>query len=60
MSENRSVLSKILSLFELFATISFYPEVWSYEDEMKWFGEKGLKTFYNEYSNVTNVLREVG
>jgi hypothetical protein len=52
----REALLVVFPLLELLATISQYPELWAYASEMEWFGEEGLKRFYEEYGNVTNVL----
>lgn len=49
-------LHAVLPLLKLFSTISRHPDVWSYLSERDWFGEDGLKRFYEEYGNVTNVL----
>jgi hypothetical protein len=52
----REALIAVLPLLQLLAAISKYPELWVYASEMEWFGEEGLKRFYEEYGNVTNVL----
>jgi len=36
--------------------LSSQSEIWSFVREMKWFGDDGLKRFYEEHGNVTNVL----
>jgi hypothetical protein len=56
LHDSRSALLEILPVLELLATVFSYPEVWMYASEMQWFGEDGLKRFYVEYGNVTNVL----
>jgi hypothetical protein len=54
--DEREALLAVLPLLRLLAAISKYPELWAYASEMKWFGDEGLKRFYEEYGNVTNVL----
>jgi len=52
----RDGLFAITPVLQLFSSVSLYPEIWNYASEMEWFGEEGLKMFYEEYGNVTNVL----
>ena len=52
----RDGLCAIAPVLQLFSSVALYPEVWNYASEMEWFGEEGLKLFYEEYGNVTNVL----
>ena len=40
----------------LIACLSLNYEVWIFVRDMNWFGEAGLKRFYKEYENITNVL----
>jgi hypothetical protein len=49
-------LNKLQPLLNLLSTLERQPELWMYVGEMEWFGEEGLKRFYEEYGNVTNVL----
>jgi hypothetical protein len=49
-------LNKMLPWLTLLSNMSQYYELWSYVGEMEWFSDEGLKRFYEEYSNVTNVL----
>jgi hypothetical protein len=55
-ADEREGLLEVLPMLQLLATISQYPELWAYASEMEWFGDEGLKRFYEEYGNVTNVL----
>lgn len=53
------ITAKLVSMapfLNMFFSIVQYPELWSYVDEMEWFGPDGLTLFYEEYNNVTNVL----
>lgn len=54
--ERRQQLEKLSPLMSLFGVICEYPEVWIYIKEMEWMGHEGLKRFYSEYDNVTQVL----
>jgi hypothetical protein len=36
--------------------LSTHSEIWTFAREMNWFGKEGLKRFYAEYNNCTNVL----
>jgi hypothetical protein len=49
-------LDKVLNWLTLLSNLSQYHELWSYVGEMEWFSDEGLKRFYEEYSNVTNIL----
>jgi hypothetical protein len=49
-------LREVLPILKLFSIIRSYPGVWICAEQMGWFGEVGLKRFYSEHSNVTNVL----
>lgn len=52
----RSVAREHLPALSLLGHFSLNSEVWSFVREMNWFGREGLKQFYEQYSNVTNVL----
>ena len=49
-------LKTVVPWISLLSDISLQPELWHYVAEMEWFGDVGLKRFYEEYNNVTNVL----
>lgn len=49
-------LTEIRPVLLLFSTIYEYQDVWVYINEMQWIGADGLKRFYKEYDNVTQVL----
>jgi hypothetical protein len=52
----RSAAREHLPALSLLGCFSLNSEVWSFVREMNWFGREGLKQFYEQYSNVTNVL----
>jgi hypothetical protein len=49
-------LNTIMPRLSFLSNLSHYIELWKYVGERQWFGDEGLKRFYNEYGNVTNVL----
>ena len=53
---NSRDMKSVLDLLCVISDISRHVEVWIFIREMKWFGKDGLKQFYKEYNNVTNVL----
>lgn len=56
LPDQREALLAVLPVLRLLSTLSLYPEIWNFVSEMDWFGEDGLKRFYEEHGNVTNVL----
>ena len=52
----RKTVEEHLTTLTLLGCFSKHSEVWTFVREMKWFGKEGLKQFYEQYANVTNVL----
>jgi len=50
------LLRSALPLLKIFGALSLNGDVWSLVRDMKWFGKEGLKRFYQEYENVTNMF----
>ena len=55
-NETKEWLAKELEVLSCVANISKYMKFWGFVREMNWFGEEGIKQFYDEYGNVTNFL----
>jgi hypothetical protein len=49
-------LNSILPVLSFFGTLRLCGNVFNLAKERNWFGEEGLKTFYQEYGNVSNVF----
>ena len=49
-------LRSALPLLQFFGALSLNGDVWSLVGDMKWSGKEGLKRFYQEYENVTNMF----
>jgi hypothetical protein len=56
LAEIRRAIQNRIPILRLLGLFSCHSEVWTFPREMGWFGQKGLKHFYEQYANVTNVL----
>jgi hypothetical protein len=54
--ELRSQVEDTLPCIDTLGVLSIHSEIWTFAREMNWFGREGLKRFYAEYNNCTNVL----
>ena len=52
----RSQVDGRLPGLRLLGDVSLHCEIWNFIRQKDWFGEDGLKRFYEEHNNVTNVL----
>jgi hypothetical protein len=56
ITELRSQVEDTLPCISTLGALSTHSEIWTFAREMNWFGREGLKRFYAEYNNCTNVL----
>lgn len=49
-------LDSCLPIFRFFDELRFCSTTFAFAGERNWFGDDGLKTFYQEYSNVSNIF----
>ena len=56
IQEIGEILKSLSPLLVLFEGISLRSNTWKLAQEFEWFGTNGLRQFYKEYGNVTNVL----
>ena len=56
LQELRESMEQLHAPMKIIAVFSLNSEVWTFIRDMLWFGEEGLKRFYKEYENITNVM----
>lgn len=56
LSGIQGTIRKHVPVLSLLSCLSLHSEVFTFVREMNWIGKDGLKQFYEQYSNVTNVL----
>lgn len=54
--DSMEALKLVVPWITLLSDILQRQELWKYVEEKEWMGDEGLKRFYEEYNNVTNVL----